>query len=160
MTAWHGIVTKELLQERFTYKDGFLLKGHSKVGIYKDKDGYGKLTIKVSGKNYYLRTHRAIFLYHHGTLPDIIDHINGDVSDNRIENLRAATKSQNQWNRKNNIKSKTGRRGVVLKNNKYYAVCKVNGKRYHLGSFTTLEEAEKEVTAFRKENHKEFANND
>lgn len=153
-------ITQQFLNDRFDYVDGFLFKKGKKVGTYPDKNGYGRLTIRLNGKAFHFRTHRVIFLYHHGYLPEIIDHINGDVSDNRIENLRPATRSQNQWNRRNNIKSATGRRGVVLFNNKFRAVCKVNNKRYFLGTFDTLDDAEREVMEFRKEHHMEFANND
>ena len=153
-------LTQKLLKDRYGYEDGFLIKEGKVIGLCKDKNGYGKLTVRVNGKALHVRTHRAIFMYHHGYLPEIVDHIDGDVTNNRIENLRAATKNQNQWNRKNNIKSVTGRRGVVLKGAKYYAVCKVNNKRYHLGGFASLEEAENEVMSFRKEHHKEFANNE
>lgn len=153
-------MSQDVLTERFTYSEGFLYKGDKKIGTYPDKDGYGKLTVRVDGKSYHMRTHRAIFLFHHGYLPEIVDHINGIVTDNRIENLRASTKNQNQWNRNNNIKSATGRRGVVLKDGRYCAICKINNKRHHLGSFGTLEEAETVLKVFRLENHKEFANND
>jgi HNH endonuclease len=153
-------ISQALLKSRFTYTAGFLYKEGKKIGLCPDKNGYGKLTIKVEGKNFYMRTHRAIFLFYHGYLPEIVDHINGVVTDNRVENLRSSTKNQNQWNRKNNIKSATGRRGVVLKDGRYCASCKVNNTRHHLGSFDTLEEAETVLKAFRLENHKEFANND
>ena len=43
--------------------------------------------------------HRMIFLMYHGTIPEMIDHINGDKSDNRIENLRPTNKSLNGLNR-------------------------------------------------------------
>ena len=57
----------------------------------------GYRRVKVRGQ--WLREHRLIFLWHHGYLPTVVDHVNGVRDDNRICNLRAATASQNQWNR-------------------------------------------------------------
>jgi len=38
-------------------------------------------------------------MLHHGYMPPEVDHINGDRADNRIENIRAANRSENQCNR-------------------------------------------------------------
>jgi hypothetical protein len=45
------------------------------------------------------KVHRLIYLWHHGSLPEFIDHIDHDRSNNRIENLRPATRKENQANR-------------------------------------------------------------
>ena len=96
------MITQERLHELFEYReDGNLIrkirtaKRTGVVGSYNNK-GYYQVTIKW--KRYLL--HRLIFLYHHGYLTPgmMIDHIDGNPSNNRIENLREVTRSQNLQN--------------------------------------------------------------
>ena len=94
-----------LISECFEHCDGKLywkkvahpskqyLVGHEAGSIH--KTGYRHITWR--GKVH--KAHRLIFMLHHGYLPKEIDHINGDRSDNRIDNLRAVTRSENQCNR-------------------------------------------------------------
>lgn len=71
----------------------------------------GYLKGKLSGHHLY--AHRVIWALHIGSLPtNHIDHANGDRSDNRIENLREATRSENQRNRKIPANNSSGALGV------------------------------------------------
>lgn len=95
----------------------------------------------------------------------VIDHINGDIFDNRRANLRIATRSQNAINRK----KPSGRNGKIS-TSKYKGVCyhkrdKVwqaaiceNSKRINLGSFKTEKEAALAYNKAAKKFFKEFAN--
>lgn len=89
-----------------------------------------------------------------------IDHINGNALDNRRENLRIATRSQNAMNTRMYANNKTGFRGVRRTKNKYEASITSDGKRYPLGFFDTAEEAHEAYKAKAKELHGEFATND
>ncbi len=62
----------------------------------------GYLSITIDGKSY--QGHRVVYALHHGEIPDgfVIDHIDGNKINNQITNLRLATKSQNQANRRKN----------------------------------------------------------
>lgn len=79
--------------------------------------------------------HRVAWAIHNGMPPtDQIDHINGDRSDNRIENLRAVS---NQDNAKNAAIGKANTSGVMgvfwcQKNKAWVARIKTNGKTIHL----------------------------
>lgn len=78
----------------------------------KSTDGY--TAIRIGGKGY--RAHRLAWLTMTGEVPpNQIDHINGLGRDNRWENLRLATPSQNQCNRKMDIRNKTGIKGLFLR---------------------------------------------
>ena len=91
-------MTKEELHELFEYRDGNLYwkinrvtkKCIGKKAGSKCKNGYEHIQINYK----YIYSHRAIFLYHHGYLPKILDHINGIRDDNRIENLELWSKYQ------------------------------------------------------------------
>lgn len=126
-----------------------------KVAGYK-KDGY--VVIETNRKA--IRAHRLAWYLEYGEVPDEIDHINGIKSDNRISNLRKSNRNQNCYNRKARSDSGTGVKGVHFSkaNGKFKADATVNKKRFHLGYFLTMEEAEKTVIKFREEHHKEFAN--
>lgn len=157
-------LTQDFVKQRYNYQDGslFLNKPYKgivnyKVGSHKDKDGYSRVTIYNNGTYKKMMMHRIIFLYHYGYLPEIVDHIDRDINNNRIENLREASKSENQWNREVLINSKSGIRGVIIKNGYIYAQCKVNNIRYNLGRFDSVELAEEALKVFRLKNHKEFA---
>lgn len=74
-----------------------------------DKDGY--LIIKIKGKQY--KAHRLVFAYFNGRFPEReIDHINRIRTDNRIENLRECTRTQNIQNTTKKVNPKTGVIGI------------------------------------------------
>ena len=86
------------------------------------------------------RLHRFILQAPQGVQ---VDHRNGDGLDNRKENLRLATPSQNQQNRHNLSLNTSGYRGVTWhkKCQKWQSVIKLNGKNYYLGLYINPESA-------------------
>ena len=157
-------ITQDYLNQLFEYRDGVLywkVKPSKKVLIgdkagNKREDGYC-LTM-TAGKRYL--NHRLIFLMHHGCLPQFIDHIDGNPSNNKIENLRAAKSTQNQHNRKlgkDNISSLKNV-GWHAKRKKWEVKVRVNNKRKHIGYFEDLELAALVAQEARNKYHGEFAN--
>ena len=153
------MITQEKLKELVDYVDGKLIaKTNSKVR--KVGDALSSLTDKgylrssVSGKSY--SVHRLVFLYHHGYMPNQVDHIDGNRMNNRIENLREATSSQNNQNRK--ATSSSGIKGVIWhkQSKKWVASICVNRKSIHLGSFLSIEEAALVANKARQSAHGEF----
>ena len=109
---------------------------------HKRPDGYIKIGIEKT--QYYAS--RLAWLYVHGRWPEVeTDHINGIRSDNRIENLREATRLENSQNLKFNKKNTSGFQGVSCekkrKSKKWRAQIEVNTKQIVLGFFSTAEEA-------------------
>jgi len=85
--------------------------------------------------------HRAIFAIHHGFWPEYVDHINGNKTDNRIENLRAASLQQNNQNAQKR-KSRSRFRGVSKReNNVWEAYIQAEGKLTYVGRFKDEVEA-------------------
>jgi hypothetical protein len=105
-------------------------------------DRYGYLTIGVARRYYF--AHRLAWLMVYGDWPsDEIDHINGDPLDNRIANLRLATRSQNLANTKASSRNTSGFKGVAFskKAGRWQAyICK-DQKQKHLGYFDSPEAA-------------------
>lgn len=139
--------TQKYLQELFDYRDGNLywkgIRGNKNYAGEKagSRMPIGYEHIMIDGK--YIYSHRAIFLYHHGYLPKILDHINGVRYDNRIENLREVTSAQNAWN----VKRKPGMSGVKgvtwdKAERKWLAQLKVENKKIWIGRYRSLDEAE------------------
>lgn len=158
-----NLLTQDLLHEVFEYHDGALYwkvnKGSrarigDKVGSLQNR---GYLSVRLNKKLYL--THRLIYLYHNGVLPEFIDHINGNKLDNHIENLRPATLAQNGFNAKLSNRNTSGVKGVSWNKryNKWEAYLNKQNKRTCLGSFSSLEEATNAVTKARENHHKEFA---
>lgn len=144
----------EKCHEMFEYIDGQLVfrdnwhskqrKGQSVTSV----NNCGYLKVCIDKKNYLV--HRLIFLMHHGYLPELLDHIDMDKLNNRIENLRDADKELNSWNRGLQANNTSGFRGVSWNKaaGKWHAYIKIKGKRKHLGLFNTPEEAS---AAYEKE---------
>ncbi len=85
-----------------------------------------------------------------------IDHINGARSDNRIENLRLCTPSQNMHN---SLHMKSEDRGfrVCRKTGKFRPSVVINGKRHYLGGFATKQEARAAYVEFKRKFAGEFS---
>lgn len=123
-----------------------------------DADGYW--LVRVDGT--LLRAHRIIWFMHHQTMPDLIDHRDGDPSNNREGNLREATEGQNRANGKKHADGKNPAKGVCWdKRTKSWIVkCCVNRKQHHGGRFKDLGEAKAAAIALRNQLHQEFARHD
>lgn len=109
------------------------------------RGGPGYRHTRYNGTTIYM--HRLIWEHVNGVIPDgmEIDHINGVRDDNRITNLRLVTRSQNlqnQWFARSD--SKSGVKGVSWdsRSRKWTAEINCHRKRYTLGQFTTIEEAQ------------------
>jgi hypothetical protein len=136
-----------LAREWFKYEDGKLfwakdktngIKAGNEAGCIHAASGYR--VVRLAGKLY--KTHRLIWYIFNGcpgTL--VIDHIDGDKLNNKIENLRAVTQKVNSRNRKDKSEPYTGVTYVTSRQ-RYVAQITVNYKNLYLGSFKTLAEAQ------------------
>lgn len=105
-----------------------------------------------------VRVHRIIWTMHRGCPPKgMIDHIDRDTANNRIENLRECTRVQNSYNRKVNKNSTLKVLGVRKDGAKYYARIWGGGKSHYLGYFDTLEEAVAARNVAAQKLHGDFA---
>lgn len=97
---------------------------------------------KVGSKQ--VNAHRAIWFEQHGFWPDCdIDHIDGDKNNNKVENLRLATRSENMANRDKTSSNTSGYKGVFSNNNDTW-FARVKSKRLgaeYLGNFKCKREA-------------------
>lgn len=116
---------------------------HAKIGdVAGWLNGDGYRDIQIDCKTY--RAHRLAWLYVHGVWPsDQVDHINRDRTDNRIENLREASNTENQRNASKPYTNTSGHVGVAWHKytQKWRAYIRHDGKNLHLGLFTELEDA-------------------
>lgn len=117
----------------------------------------GRWVVGYQGQQWLL--HRVVFLWHYGHMPALIDHINGNNQDNRIENLREASIAQNAWNAKTPRLNTSGVKGVYwsAKANKWAAQLSANKQHYWLGVHVTREAAEVAVREARARIHGEFS---
>jgi hypothetical protein len=88
------------------------------------------------------RAHRVIWsIVHDDPGPMVVDHINGDRSDNRIANLRLVSQQENTKNCGLKSNSRYGNFGVRKNRHKWNARISVGGRDVFLGSFSTLDDA-------------------
>ena len=139
---------KSPFHDFFLYRYGKLFwkcsRGKAKSGIEAGRlKSTGYKEIKLFGKSY--QVHRVIWEMHNGKLPVgfVVDHINHDRSDNRLENLRAVPVKENCRNQSRRKNSGTGVNGVRWYDprGKYRAEIKVNKKTISLGYFETIIDA-------------------
>ena len=153
--------TKDELRSWFEYDSGNLFRIRS-TKMRPDTLGkpFGGLTGGgyvqgwFKGKLYYL--HHLVYLYHFGTLPEVIDHKDGDKLDNKVENLRGATPMLNTHNRVGNVGAASPFKGVSKKRGKWRARITVNKVTYSLSSFDTEEQARDAYNEKAKVLHGDF----
>lgn len=111
-------------------------KAGNVAGCRSASKGYAE--IQIDGKLY--KRHRLAYLYVHGYLPSEIDHVSRERGDDRIDNLRPATRSQNRANSSLHSNNTSGAKGVTWhsKQRKWNATISVNRKRIHLGCFDDI----------------------
>ena len=158
------MLTAEMVRERLSYdrKTGrlrWLVKPRPQTAIGAiagaiNRGGY--VQIRVYGRMCY--AHRLAWLLTHGKWPDgVIDHVNGNKADNRIENLRDIPMELSPHNvkqaRKDNVSSGLLGVSVYGKAGKFRAAISVNSKRLHLGVFNDPRLAHEAYVNAKREYH-------
>ena len=154
------ITQKELKEEIYYDKESgkfYRLPSFKEIKVKENKDGH--IRFRVKNTRYF--AHRLAWIYTYGEiLSETIDHINGNPSDNRLSNLRQASRKENSRNSKMFSSNSSGVKGVYWHKNKkcWYAHCRVNNIRHFVGLFKNIKDAEIAVNTFRELYHGEFAN--
>lgn len=154
-----GLVRKEIdlaeCNRLFEYIDGILYYNsaisHRKVGQIAGSMSNGRW--RVSVKNNQVLRSRVVFLMHNGFVPTYIDHIDRDKLNDRIENLRECTCSENNANRSLNKNKRFIYRGVTTTGRESYKKFRAVMHDKVLGVFDTQEQA---ALAYNKEAVKRY----
>lgn len=157
------MLNQDYLHEVFHYTQGNLIWRNSfgkrgKAGTAAGTLHHsGYIQIRIHGQDY--RAHRLIWTYHHGDTFYEVEHRNGVPDDNRIENLRLATCSENGANKPKRAGLTSAYKGVCrhAANLMYRAQIKKNGKVYYLGQFHREKDAAVAYNKAALELHGEFA---
>ncbi len=157
------MIIKKILDDLFEYdKENGVFK--RKIKTWKSNIGdvvgtidcAGYLKVSINNKFYYL--HRLVWFYENGEMPkNVIDHINGVRTDNRICNLRNVTIAENIQNQKKfHLKNRSTNTLGVYQSDRIRptAKIKVGGKSIHLGTFKTVEEAHQAYVKAKRKLHK------
>lgn len=155
------MLTKAELNDLFAVEDGVLIRrkrvsNNTKVGDKAgtlSKDGY--IRVFVRGKSYL--AHQLVFIMTHGYKAKEVDHINGVKTDNRPENLREVTRSQNRMNTLGRGKAKVKNVTQHTCGNRFEVTLYVNGKKKYIGLFEDLELAELVAAEARIKFHGQYA---
>lgn len=168
----------EYLHECFEYRDGNLYWKERPTRHFNRPNGrhdfVGQLAGSVDANNRIqvgltyigsarkMYAHCIIWTMFNGVIPDgmDIDHDDGDTINNRIENLRLATGSQNNWNAQKAVHNTSGVKGVSWdkRRKRWEAMFQTNGKRVRVGYFDAIEEAEEALKKAREAACQEFTN--
>jgi hypothetical protein len=116
-------------------------------------------TVGINGKMF--KVARIIYFMEHGSIaPEMdIDHVNGNPLDNRVENMRLATRSQNNRNHRMKSANKSGVRGVCwhAERKKWRAQIRHGGKVIQLGVFLSIDDARRAREEAELRLHGEFS---
>jgi len=122
-------------------------------------NGYLQLIFKVEGREKTLLLHRILAETFLGCVEGkYIDHIDGDISNNSLDNLRICTIQQNNWNSKPTNVATSKYKGVSWNKNesKWKVSIAIDGKQRHLGTFADEVDAAKAYEDVAKEIHGEY----
>ena len=154
----------KILHELFEYRDGELywkvakarnLKIGDKAGC-KRKDG--RAVVKINNK--LMMVYRIIFAMHHGYFPKYIDHIDSNPQNDKIENLREATLSENAYNRVRGTNNASGIKNVSwnTRRKKWRVVIEVDKQSIEIGHYEDIEFASLVAEEARNKYHGSYAN--
>lgn len=154
-------MTQAWLKANFVYDSGHLVwiagKRIGCIAGYPDNLGYRIFQMKRDR----WKIHRLVWLYHYGVMPTLgIDHINQVRYDNRIENLRECTQSQNNMNRKKYLDNTSSQfKGVswIKRLKKWKAYCRAMGREAYYEFFDNEIDAAKAYDRAAIEYHGEYA---
>jgi hypothetical protein len=157
------MITQQRLKELFEYdpEEGRFRNRFSR-GRAREADeagspsGHGYRKVAVDYERYY--EHHLAWLYVYGEWPSEIDHRDGDRSNNKIANLRMATRTENCFNAKRET-GESGLRGAYREARypKWYSKIQIGGRVTRLGTFDTAEEAHKAFMVAVEAHHGEYA---
>jgi hypothetical protein len=122
---------------------------------------YYRITLHKKGKEKKFHFHRIIYEIYKGEIPEKmqIDHIDGNTINNHIDNLRLATRGENNCNKKVQKNNLLGYKNISLtKSNTYNIQIKKNKKLVYCKTFKSLEEAITNRDLKLKEFHNDFMN--
>lgn len=143
LSEWSG----KMWNARYAGEEAFTARG---------RDGYRRGAVLYTS----MLAHRVAWAIYHGDWPENhLDHVNGDKTDNRIENLRSATNAENMRNTGLRADNKSGFKGVSWNAGcgKWQAHIRVDGKTKHLGLFDAAEAAHQAYCKAAAELHGQFA---
>lgn len=117
-------------------------------------NGYWCITLRKRSYGY----HRVVYYIAYGkdSIGYEVDHINRDPSDNRPENLRLATISQNKWNTTKRNKTNVGHRGIRKRFWGRNHTFEVSFRGKYVGNFPTLETAMEAWESRARDHAREF----
>ena len=138
-------------------------KNGKEIKQIKNTKGYLCVNLKSNDNINLVVVHRLVAKAYIDNMDEnrnIVDHINNDITNNRVENLRWATSTENSRNAKLSNKNTSGIKGVNFHKHKklWRARISVNGKREHIGNYKTIEEAKTARQNKAKEIFGEFIN--
>lgn len=157
------MITQERVRHLFEYKDGILYWRNREhlTGINGRAAGHTRCRtrtyVSIDGRRY--SQHSIIYLYHHGYIPDLIDHADRDHLNNRIENLRECDRSGNAANSGPKAVGSSMYKGVARRGDgkKWVAAITKDYKSIHLGNFENEHDAAMAYDKAARELHGEFA---
>ena len=158
-------LTQADVKELFDYRDGVLFWkikpakciqiGDIAGGTNGKRQPYYR--VRVKKERYFV--HKIVYLFHYGYMPEFVDHIDRNIQNNKIENLRPVTQSQNQMNRDVLSNSKTGIKNVFWHKNrkKWMVSISVNKLRKTIGYFKDIELAELVALESANKYHQQYS---
>ena len=121
-------------------------------------DVHGYITVgirKLGVRKRIYKAHRLVWLIAHGSWPNgLIDHIDGNKSNNQLNNLRLVNGTGNSENvRRPNKRNQSGFMGVIFVNNRWRASITVQGKTQYIGTFNAPEQAHQAYLEAKRKFH-------
>ncbi len=122
-----------------------------------NRNGYIDISISKNGKKSILRPHRLVGIYFisNPNNLDMINHIDGNRSNNHINNLEWVNRRENSCHRFLDKQTSSNYRGVsyIEKDKKWRSYINVNNKQLYLGRFNTKEEAYHSRIKYEEDNN-------